>query len=88
MQLIFYRIQMVAFFLISVLLLATGKFNIFEYVLTCAVTVALIAIGESLFSVNHSRLDLFVKKLRAFGKVLVIAVLTVFLIKGIVFLFA
>ncbi|WP_434751399.1 hypothetical protein [Paenibacillus amylolyticus] len=83
----FYRIQLVAFFLLSVLLMATGKLHIFVYFLICAATVTLIAIGESLFSVNHSRLDLFVKKLRAISKVMVIAVLTVFLIKGIVFLF-
>lgn len=88
MKLIFYRIQLVGFFLLSVLLMTTGKLNMIIYFLTCAGTVALIAIGESLFSVSHSRLDLYVKKLRAISKVMVMAVVTVILIKGIVFLFA
>ncbi|MBB6023867.1 hypothetical protein HNR77_004969 [Paenibacillus sp. JGP012] len=87
MKLTMDRVYLIGFYLLSILLMTRGL-HIVEYCLISGGTLALIALATSLFNTNHSKMDLFVNKFRIVSKIMLAAVLTVLLIKGIIFLFS
>ncbi|GGH53408.1 hypothetical protein GCM10008014_21100 [Paenibacillus silvae] len=86
MKLTMDRIYLIGFYLLSILLMTRSGLHIVGYCLISGGTLALIAVATSLFHTNHSKMDLFINKLRVVGKIMLAAVLTALLIKGIIFL--
>ncbi|KQY94874.1 hypothetical protein ASD24_04870 [Paenibacillus sp. Root52] len=86
MQVVWQRSLLVAYYLIWVLALATGKIGLLSFILTTFFILALYAIVFSLSTTDQFKLDQFVYKLRAVIQVTVAVILTSLLVK-LIFLF-
>ncbi|MCG7376581.1 hypothetical protein MH215_06210 [Paenibacillus sp. ACRSA] len=86
MQVVWQRSLLVAYYLIWVLALATGKIGLLSFILTTFFILAFYAIVFSLSTTDQFKLDQFVYKLRAVIQVTVAVILTSLLVK-LIFLF-
>ncbi|WP_338543565.1 hypothetical protein [Paenibacillus tundrae] len=86
MQVVWQRSLLIAYYLIWVLLLSTGKMGILSFILTTFSVVAFIVILISLTTTDQYKVDQFVFKLRGVAQMTVAVVLTTLLIK-LIFLF-